>query len=78
MARVPLLSDVDRNGADPLSGPRVQDVVVKPALPQRRKTYSIHIAVRDTGIGIPADRMDRLFKSFSQVIFGLLFDEATF
>ena len=23
--------------------------------------------VRDTGIGIPADRMDRLFQSFSQV-----------
>jgi signal transduction histidine kinase/DNA-binding response OmpR family regulator len=27
----------------------------------------IEIAVRDTGIGIPADRMDRLFQSFSQV-----------
>lgn len=27
----------------------------------------LQIAVRDTGIGIPADRMDRLFKSFSQV-----------
>jgi len=25
------------------------------------------MSVRDTGIGIPADRMDRLFKSFSQV-----------
>ncbi len=29
--------------------------------------YEIHFAVKDTGIGIPADRMDRLFKSFSQV-----------
>src|SRR4029077_7756190 len=27
----------------------------------------IHFAVRDTGIGIPKDRFDRLFKSFSQV-----------
>ncbi|RIK38907.1 MAG: hybrid sensor histidine kinase/response regulator [Chloroflexi bacterium] len=29
--------------------------------------HRIHFAVRDTGIGIPADRMDRLFQSFSQV-----------
>ncbi len=28
---------------------------------------SLRFSVRDTGIGIPADRMDRLFKSFSQV-----------
>jgi PAS domain S-box-containing protein len=27
----------------------------------------LHFAVHDTGIGIPADRMDRLFKTFSQV-----------
>jgi len=29
--------------------------------------WDIHFAVKDSGIGIPADRMDRLFKSFSQV-----------
>jgi signal transduction histidine kinase/DNA-binding response OmpR family regulator len=28
--------------------------------------YELHFTVRDTGIGIPADRMDRLFQSFSQ------------
>src|SRR5919201_843220 len=32
-----------------------------------RSKHRLHIAVRDTGIGIPPDRMDRLFASFSQV-----------
>ncbi len=31
------------------------------------KKYEIQFAVKDTGIGIPPDRMDRLFKAFSQV-----------
>ncbi len=30
-------------------------------------TYELQFAVEDTGIGIPPDRMERLFKSFSQV-----------
>ncbi|HEU5216988.1 MAG TPA: GAF domain-containing protein, partial [Gaiellaceae bacterium] len=30
-------------------------------------SYRLELAVRDTGIGIPADRMDQLFTSFSQV-----------
>ncbi len=29
--------------------------------------YEINFCVKDTGIGIPEDKMDRLFKSFSQV-----------
>jgi PAS domain S-box-containing protein len=29
--------------------------------------HELHFAVRDTGIGIPKDRTDRLFQSFSQV-----------
>ena len=28
---------------------------------------TLHIEVNDTGIGIPADRVDRLFKTFSQI-----------
>jgi PAS domain S-box-containing protein len=31
------------------------------------RRHELHVTVRDTGIGIPTDRMDRLFKSFSQV-----------
>jgi PAS domain S-box-containing protein len=30
-------------------------------------SYRLHARVRDTGIGIPSDRLDRLFQSFSQV-----------
>lgn len=35
------------------------------ALPEGR--HELHFAVRDTGIGIPKERMDRLFQAFSQV-----------
>ncbi|NEQ22314.1 MAG: response regulator, partial [Microcoleus sp. SIO2G3] len=31
------------------------------------RRYEIYFAVKDTGIGIASDRLDRLFKSFSQV-----------
>ncbi|HBB34480.1 MAG TPA: PAS domain S-box protein, partial [Cyanobacteria bacterium UBA9273] len=35
--------------------------------PTTNNQYEIQFAVKDTGIGIPADRLDRLFKAFSQV-----------
>ncbi len=34
---------------------------------QSEESVTLRFAVTDTGIGIPADRMDRLFKTFSQV-----------
>ena len=37
------------------------------AQPLDAARHRFRIAVRDTGIGIPRDRLDRLFKSFSQV-----------
>ena len=42
-------------------------VVVVDAEPAGPGDSRLTIAVRDTGIGIPQDRMDRLFASFSQV-----------
>ena len=37
------------------------------AEPGEGPSYTMQFTVRDTGIGIPPDRMNRLFKSFSQV-----------
>jgi PAS domain S-box-containing protein len=35
--------------------------------PARAGRHRVHLIVRDTGIGIPPDRIDRLFESFSQI-----------
>jgi signal transduction histidine kinase/HPt (histidine-containing phosphotransfer) domain-containing protein len=40
---------------------------LKDAPPANENEIYLHIGIRDTGIGIPADKLDRLFKSFSQV-----------
>ncbi|HEX2979120.1 MAG TPA: ATP-binding protein, partial [Anaerolineaceae bacterium] len=42
-------------------------VVSVSATPSNDNQYVLHFSVRDTGIGIPKDRRDRLFKAFSQV-----------
>jgi signal transduction histidine kinase/DNA-binding response OmpR family regulator len=36
-------------------------------LTDHRSLLTVHFSIRDTGVGIPKDRMDRLFQSFSQV-----------
>jgi PAS domain S-box-containing protein len=44
------------------------EVVVSVRVNQRAlHRYELYVTVQDTGIGIPAERMDRLFASFSQV-----------
>jgi PAS domain S-box-containing protein len=42
-------------------------VVLVQAEPSGSGSYRLELSVRDTGIGIAPDRMDRLFTSFSQV-----------
>ncbi len=43
------------------------EIVVTVNVVESAPHWQLQFAVRDTGIGIPADRLDRLFKSFSQV-----------
>ena len=55
------------------SQPKTINVIETPSLANNHeevadgRQYEIQFAVQDTGIGIPPDRMDRLFKAFSQV-----------
>jgi signal transduction histidine kinase/CheY-like chemotaxis protein len=44
------------------------EVVVRVDQESQTSTHAVlHFRVRDTGIGIPSEKMDRLFKAFSQV-----------
>jgi signal transduction histidine kinase/DNA-binding response OmpR family regulator len=45
---------------------RGEVVVTVRAKPLPKSRWQVDVDVRDTGIGIPSDRMDRLFQSFSQ------------
>ncbi|HEX9115076.1 MAG TPA: GAF domain-containing protein, partial [Anaerolineae bacterium] len=68
----------DRRIVEPPDGPSgaVEQLAVPTPVPSAGQSTKgspdesparLHFAVRDTGIGIPADRMHRLFQSFSQV-----------
>ncbi|HLK12105.1 MAG TPA: response regulator [Candidatus Binatia bacterium] len=46
---------------------RGEVVVSVESAPLRDGRHELHVAVRDTGVGIPPERMGRLFRSFSQV-----------
>jgi signal transduction histidine kinase/DNA-binding response OmpR family regulator len=46
---------------------RGEVIVHVDAEPAGQGEHRVHLAVRDTGIGVPQDRMDRLFESFTQV-----------
>ncbi|MBD2690990.1 response regulator [Anabaena catenula] len=41
--------------------------IINSSVPEEATVYEIQVAVKDTGIGVPVDRLHRLFKSFSQV-----------
>ncbi len=51
------------------SGEVIISVAIENTVPLEEyiNQYELILTVKDTGIGIPADRMDRLFKAFSQI-----------
>jgi CheY-like chemotaxis protein/nitrogen-specific signal transduction histidine kinase len=46
---------------------KITVVEADPVLTSDEPTYEVRFVVKDTGIGIPQDKIDRLFKAFSQV-----------
>jgi CheY-like chemotaxis protein len=42
------------------------ELIVESSGPAMNGRIKLHMAVRDTGIGVPPDRVDRLFESFTQ------------
>lgn len=58
--------NIDREIKTPLD-PKVLEKVEYPKLGTVASDFYVAITVSDTGIGIPADKFDRLFKSFEQL-----------
>jgi PAS domain S-box-containing protein len=54
------------NAPEPDNIPKSGNVSGEHARPQPTPPWLLHVRVRDTGIGIPRDRLGRLFQSFSQ------------
>ena len=46
---------------------RVENIVKNPDVPLKEKQIHLQFIVKDTGIGIPLDKMHRLFENFSQI-----------
>lgn len=51
--------------AGPIAGLAVPEPAADPSKPVRQ-SWEYHFSIRDTGVGIPPDRLDRLFQFFSQ------------